>query len=81
MSSYLNTNVEWVVVGKPKCLYCDMVYELFDENFLDYLKINSADLTQEELGELRPQNAKVYPFIYKNGSFFGGYKELNKFLS
>lgn len=81
MTSYLNSDKNWVVVGKPDCLYCDMVYELFDDNFVDYLKINSTNLTPEELAELRPKEAKVYPFIYKEGSFFGGFKELNRYFS
>ena len=33
---------EWVIISKDNCVYCDMVIELLDENFIEYkiLKTN-----------------------------------------
>lgn len=73
---------EWVVISKDNCIYCDMVFELFDDSFIEYkiLKTNKH-LSPEQLAEIKPPDAKSYPFIFHNKKYFGGYRELKKELN
>lgn len=79
MDKIKNSSVDLVIISKSKCLYCDMTLELLNDNNIDYIKFNiEVDLTKEELKEIKPINAKIYPFIFKNNIYIGGYKEIKQ---
>lgn len=67
----------WLIICKNDCVYCDMVIELFDNNFIDYEK---KYIHQMSDNFVKPANAKYYPFIFLDGDYFGGYSELKKYF-
>lgn len=71
---------EYVILSKNNCTNCDIVKELCDDYFIDYTVIKMEDLTDNEFNEIKPKDAKIYPFVFKNKEFIGGFKELRKIL-
>ena len=71
----------YVIISKKNCIFCDMVNELLDDNFIDYTVIKIETLSEDELKEIKPEEAKKYPFIFKNKIYIGSYNELKKELN
>ena len=67
----------YYMISKEKCIYCDMAEELFDQADQVYTKVY---YDFEEFKGLVPEGVKTFPFIFKDGKFYGGYKELDKEL-
>ena len=77
MSSVTIPNKGFYMVSKEKCIYCDMVEELFDQADQEYTKVL---LDYSSIQHLVPPKVKTYPFIFKDGTYYGGFKELNREL-
>lgn len=67
----------YYMISKEKCVYCDMADELFEQADEEYTKVYMDFV---DFKELVPDGIKTFPFIFKDGKYFGGYKELNKEL-
>jgi glutaredoxin len=71
----------WVIISKENCTYCDMSIELFNNNFIEFNKLDYSIFTNEEINNIKTNyNIKSYPFIYKDKKFIGGYRELKNYL-
>jgi glutaredoxin len=81
MDKIKNAKTEYVIISKVNCVYCDMVEELLKDNFIDYTVIKIEKLTPLELIDIKPEEAKKYPFVFKNHNYIGGYNELKKELN
>ena len=71
-----NSLHRWHMVSKENCLMCDEACEIFEENFIEYSKefVEKIDNFQ------KPREAKFYPIIYKDGTYFGGVSELRRYF-
>ena len=58
-----------------------MVFELFDDSFLNIKYLKLINIYHRTTFEIKPPDAKSYPFIFHNKKYFGGYKELKKELN
>lgn len=76
-----NAKTNYVIVSKKDCVFCDMVNELLDDNFIDYTVIKIETLTKEQLEEIKPKDATTYPFVFKDKIYIGSYNKLNKELN
>lgn len=81
MEKIENEKLKYVIISKNDCTYCEMVYELLDNEFIDYKVINVETLTEDELKEIKPIEAKKYPFVFEDKKYIGGYSELKKILN
>ena len=54
-----------------------MVEELFEQADQEYTKVL---LDYSSIQHLVPPKVKTYPFIFKDGTYYGGFKELNREL-
>tara|TARA_B110001450_G_scaffold47489_1_gene44199 strand:+ start:7369 stop:7617 length:249 start_codon:yes stop_codon:yes gene_type:complete len=81
MDKIKNAINDYVIISKKNCVFCDMVNELLDDNFIDYTVIKIETLSEDELNEIKPEEAKKYPFIFKNKIYIGSYNELKKELN
>lgn len=63
------------MISKEKCIYCDMCEELFQDADVVYSKVF---MDYADIKHLIPENIKTFPFIFKDGEYFGGFKELNR---
>jgi glutaredoxin len=81
MDKIKNAKTDYVIISKKNCVFCDMVNELLDDNFIDYTVIKIETLSEDELKEIKPKEAKRYPFIFKNKIYIGSYNELKKELN
>lgn len=81
MDKFKNATNDYIVISKNECVYCHMVEELLNDNFIDYTLIKIETLTDAELIEIKPTEAKKYPFVFKNHKYIGGYNELKKELN
>jgi glutaredoxin len=70
-------DVGYYMISKDNCVYCEMSEELFEQADQVYSKVY-LDLC--EFKHLVPENVKIFPFIFKDGKYFGGFKELNREL-
>tara|TARA_Y100000389_G_C17405320_1_gene487682 strand:- start:714 stop:983 length:270 start_codon:yes stop_codon:yes gene_type:complete len=72
---------KYIIISKDDCIYCEMVYELLNDNFIDYKIIKVETLTNDELIQIKPKEAKKYPFVFENKKYIGSYSELKKILN
>ena len=71
----------YVIVSKNNCIQCEMVKDLLNDYFIEYTIIKAEDLTAGQLTEIKPKDAKTYPFVFKNKEYIGGFNELRKLLT
>lgn len=65
----------YTMVSKEGCLYCDMSQELFEDMGVDFTKVY---MEKEEILAIVSKDKGTYPFIFKDGEYIGGFKELNR---
>jgi glutaredoxin len=81
MEKIEEANDKYIIISKDNCTYCEMVYELLNDKFIDYKVIKVETLTDDELKEIRPKEAKKYPFVFEDKKYIGSYSELKKILN
>lgn len=64
---------------KPTCGYCHAAKDLLDNKGVAYTEITITDLNEAERADLahRTNNYRTVPQIFINGSFVGGFDQLN----
>ena len=80
MDKLQQCTTSYFIVSKKNCIQCGMVEDLLNDYFIEYTIIKMEDLTTEQLTEIKPKDAKTYPFVFKDKEFIGGFKELRKLL-
>lgn len=63
------------IYSKPGCNYCEMAKEFLDERCIRYLEI-ILDQESDIESMKRETGARTFPFIFEEGEFIGGLKEL-----
>ena len=72
----------FTIYSKSGCLNCDNIKKLLDDNKLEYNVINcdkylntNKDFFIKFIYELAKKEIKVFPMVFKDNLFVGGYKE------
>jgi glutaredoxin len=75
-----NLKKEWKIYKKDGCNACTKAIELFKKNNIKYLEYKKNN--QEEYLNKITNNYEYVPIIINpNGTFFGGYEELEKYIN
>lgn len=65
------------MISKSNCINCDIVVEIFEDNFIEFQKIMINDMIDSYI---KPNECKSYPIIYKEGVYFGAIGDLRRFI-
>ena len=67
--------IGWSIISKINCINCDMVVEIFEDNFIEFQKIMVNDMNYSFI---KPKECKTYPIIFYNGIYFGTIGDLRR---
>ncbi len=72
----------FTIYSKSGCINCDNLKKLLDDNKLEYnvincdeYLVNNKDFFLKFICELSKKEIKVFPMVFKDDLFVGGYKE------
>jgi len=81
------TNIGFTVYSKSGCINCNKLKKLLDDNLSVYNIINCDEYLIEDkesflffIKNLAQKESKVFPMIFNNGIFIGGFNETQEFL-
>lgn len=78
----LPTEKGFTIYSKSGCTNCDSIKKLLDDNKIEYIIINcdeylntNKDFFLEVMYTLAGKQIKIFPFVFRDNKFIGGYKE------
>ena len=74
---------DWLLITKSNCIYCKAAKKYLKENNQTFLEIEINKENKKKIFKIIDKNTdtyRMYPIIFKNDYFIGGYSELIKSL-
>lgn len=70
------------IITKEGCVFCTMAKELLRNNNKTYTEVSFAneEYAQKRQKQIDDTGQITFPWIYHDGIFIGGYKELTAYL-